>query len=117
MGYPLPLRLTGGERHAITQATALIDGYECEHVLADRGYHADDFVAFILDQHATPVLPSMANRKPPRAVDRWPYRERPWVECFMNKIKHFRRLFSRFEKLATRFLGFLNFVCALIWVR
>jgi transposase len=117
LGYPLRLRLTGGERHDITQATALIDGYECENVLADRGYDADDFVEFILDQHATPVIPSKVNRKIPRAYDRWRYRERHLVECFMNKIKHFRRVFSRFDKLATRYLGFLNFVCALIWLR
>ena len=117
LGNPLRLGLTGGERHDITQATTLIDGYACKYVLADRGYDADDFVEFIIDQQATPVIPSKANRKTPRDYDRWRYRERHLVECFMNKIKHFRRVFSRFDKLATRYLGFLNFVSALIWLR
>lgn len=49
----------------------------------------------------------------------WPsgYRERHLVECFINKFKHFRRLFSRFDKLDRRFLAFLSFVAALIWLR
>ena len=41
-------------------------------------------------------------------------RERHLVECFINKIKHYRRIFSRFEKLDTRYLGFLHFTAALI---
>ena len=44
-------------------------------------------------------------------------RERHLVECFINKIKHYRRIFSRFEKLDTRYLGFLHFTAALIWLR
>ena len=39
------------------------------------------------------------------------------MECFINKIKHYRRIFSRFEKLDTRYLGFLHFTAALIWLR
>src|SRR5271165_1220268 len=50
LGNPLRLRLTGGERHDITQATALLEGYTFEYVLADRGYDADDFIEFILAQ-------------------------------------------------------------------
>ena len=45
------------------------------------------------------------------------YRERHLVECFIGKIKHYRHIFSRFDKLANRYLGFLHFVGALIWLR
>jgi len=45
------------------------------------------------------------------------YKEWPLVECFINKIKHFRRVFSRFEKLGGRYLAFLYFVGTLIWLR
>jgi transposase len=117
LGNPLRLRLTGGERHDITQAQALIDGYACEYVLADRGYDAAAVGAFIVSRQAIPVIPSTASRKIPRTYDRWRYRERHLVECFMNKIKHFRRVFSRFDKLANRYLGVLSLVCALIWLR
>jgi transposase len=63
------------------------------------------------------VIPPRKRRKEPRAYDTWLYRERALVECFINKIKHFRHVFARFDKLATRFLGFLHFVGALIWLR
>lgn len=117
LGNPLRLSLTGGERHDITQARGLLEGYSYSYVLADRGYDADAFIEFILSQAATPVIPPKANRKLPRQYDPWRYRERHLVECFMNKIKHFRRVFSRFDKLAKRYLGFLSFVSALIWLR
>jgi transposase len=117
LGNPLRLRLTRGERHDITQAIPLIDGYTCAYVLADRGYDADAFIEFILSHHAIPVIPPKANRTLPRDFDPWRYHERQLVECFMNKIKHFRRVFSRFDKLAKRYLGFLSFVSSLIWLR
>ncbi|RUM94672.1 MAG: hypothetical protein DSZ28_01995 [Thiothrix sp.] len=43
--------------------------------------------------------------------------ERHLIECFFGKIKHYRRVFSRFEKKAINFLGFLHFVATLIWMR
>ena len=52
-----------------------------------------------------------------RAYDTWLYRERHLVECCINKLKHFRRIFSRFDKLDRSYLGFLHFICALIWLR
>ena len=45
------------------------------------------------------------------------YRERHLIECFINKIKHYRRVFSRFDKLSKNYLGFLSFVSALVWLR
>ena len=117
LGNPLRLSLTGGQRHDITQAIPLLRGLACHYVLGDRGYDADDFITFILSMGAQPVIPPKANRKLPREYDTWRYRERHLVECFMNKIKHYRRIFSRFDKLAKRYLGFLSFVSALIWLR
>ena len=117
LGNPLRLSLTAGQRHDIIQAIPLVRGYRCQYVLADRGYDADAFIAFILINGAQPVIPSKANRTQPRDYDTWRYRERHLVECFMNKIKHYRRIFSRFDKLAKRYLGFLSFVSALIWLR
>ena len=64
-----------------------------------------------------PVIPPRSNRKEPEARDAHIYRERHLVECFVNKIPHYRRVFSKFEKLDTRYLGFLHFTAALIWLR
>ena len=40
-----------------------------------------------------------------------------WFECYINKMKHYRHIFSRFDKLAKMYLGFLHFVGALIWLK
>jgi len=117
LGYPLRFRLTGGERHDITQAHDLLADFVCEYVIADRSYDAHDFIQTILSGGATPVIPPRSNRRQPRDYDEHIYKERHLAECFINKIKQFRRVFSRFDKLDTRFLGFLFFVAVLIWLR
>jgi len=95
----------------------LILGCQGEFVLADKSYDADDFRETILRSGAEPVIPPRSNRKQQHHYDRHLYKERHLVECFINKIKHYRRIFSRFDKLAKRYLGFLSFVGALIWLR
>ena len=117
LGNPLRFILTGGQRHDITQAEELIAGYAGEQVLADKGYDSQEFREHILALGMTPVIPPRSNWKEPAGYDRHLYRERHLVECFINKIKHYRRIFSRFEKLDTRYLGFLHFTAALIWLR
>ena len=109
--------LTAGQRHDITQAEALTNEFESEYVIADRSFDADDFVLFITEKDAIPVIPSRKNRIVPREYDTHLYKERAQVECFIGKIKHYRRIFSRFDKLASRFMGFLSFAAALIWLR
>ena len=117
LGNPLRLTLTGGQRHDITQADTLIAGYESEYVIADKSYDADGFRQAIKGSGAEPVIPPRANRKESYDYDKHLYKERHLVECFINKIKQYRRVFSRFEKLAKRYLGFLSFVSALVWLR
>ena len=117
LGNPLRFLLTGGQRHDITQAEDLIAGYEFERVIADRAYDSDDLLRRIAEQEAEAVIPPRKNRKEQRDYDKHLYKKRHLVECFFNKIKHYRRLFSRFEKLDKRYLDFLSFVGALIWLR
>jgi transposase len=109
--------LTGGERHDITQAEGLTDGYEIQCVIADRSYDSAEFLAKITEKEASSVIPPRRNRKELREYDKHLYKERHLVECFFNKIKHYRRLFSRFEKLDKRHMGFLSLAAALIWLR
>lgn len=61
--------------------------------------------------------PAVKGDKAQRPYDRWLYRERHLIECFINKIKHFQRVFSRLDKLASRYMGFFHFVSSLIWLR
>ena len=117
LGNPLRFRLTGGQEHDVTQAEELINGLDSEYVVADRAYDSNQFIESIIRSGAVPVIPPRSNRKAAHSYDEYLYRERHLVECFIGKIKHFRRIFSRFDKLANRYLGFLHFVGALIWLR
>ena len=117
LGNPLRFELTAGQHHDITEAESLIVGFEAEHVLGDKGYDSAEFLQFIQNLGAVPVIPPRSNLKTLREYDKYLYRERHLVECFINKIKHYRHIFSRFDKLANRYLGFISFVGALIWLR
>lgn len=63
------------------------------------------------------VIPSRSNRMEPYNYDKHLHKKRHMVDCFIGKIKHYRRIFSRFEKLAKWYLGFLSLASALIWLR
>jgi len=117
LGYPLRLVLTPGQRHDIIKAYELIVDLDFDFVIADRSYGAKDFLEAIRASGAEAVIPPKKNAKEPHEYAAWRYRERHLIECFIGKIKHFRRIFSRFDKLARCYLGFLQFVSALIWLR
>lgn len=117
LGYPLAFVLTPGQQHDVTQGAALLADDACDYLIADKSYDAKDFLALIEAQGATPVIPPRKNRLQPQGYDAHLYKERHLVECFINKIKHYRRIFSRFDKLDVRYMGFLSFVSTLIWLR
>ena len=95
----------------------MIEGYAAQVLLADKGYDDAKLIEAAEAKGMQAVIPPRANRKEQRDYDKHLYKERHLVECFINKIKHYRRVFSRFEKMSKNFLGFLSFVSALIWLR
>jgi transposase len=109
--------LTPGQRNDITQAEALLTDFDSQYVIADKGYDSDEFIAFITERESVAVIPPRENRTAPREYDKELYKERHLVECCINKLKQYRRIFSRFEKLASRYLAFLKFAATLIWLR
>lgn len=117
LGYPLRLILTPGQTADITQAEALVTSIPVKVLLADKGYDSQDFVDFLHEEGIEAFIPSRSNAKQPRTYDQVVYKERHLIECFFNKIKHYRRVFSRFDKKALNFLSFLHFVSVLIWTR
>jgi|CXWL01.1.fsa_nt_gi transposase len=119
LGNPLDFILTGGQESDIGQAEALLEltPEGAEALGADKGYDSDKFVAAIQARGMEAVIPPRGNRSEPRECNWWVYKERHLIECFFGKIKHYRRIFSRFEKLARNYMGFLRFASALIWLR
>lgn len=117
LGNALRFILTGGERNDITQAEQLIENLFSDFVLADKGYDANAFIEKLEAQNSVVVIPSKANRKEPRIIDEHLYKERHLIENQIGKLKHFRRVFSRFDKLAKNFLSFIYFASTLVWLR
>ena len=117
LGNPLDFILTAAQVNDITQAPALLQGHQADYVIADKGDDPDAFIALIEQMEAIPVIPACKNRKVARFYDPHIYKERHLVECCINKLKWYRRIFSRYDKLARRFMAFLSFVAALIWLR
>ncbi len=117
LGNAIRFILTGGQRNDITQAEALIDNLFPGYVIADKGYDADHFVLLVRKANAEAVIPSKVNRKIQRAIDTELYKERHLIECCIGKLKHFRRVFSRFDKLAKNYLSFVQFASTIIWLR
>jgi transposase len=117
LGNPLKFILTGGQASDIGQADQLLEGIDADAVLGDKGYDADRFVQTLAARGVIAVIPPRANRNDPRPCDWHVYKERHLIECFFGKIKHYRRVFSRFEKTACHFMGFLHYVATLVWTR
>ncbi len=117
MGNPLRLLLTAGQCHDSPLAAALIEGFEPQALIADKGYDSAALIKAVTARGIEAVIPPKKNRAEARGYDRHLYRERHLIECFIGKIKQYRRVFSRFEKLSKNYLGFLSFVSALIWLR
>lgn len=117
LGNPLDFVLTGGQAADITQAYTLIKGVKATYALMDKAYDADKLIEQLRAQDIIPVIPPKANRKEPREYDKHIYKERHLIECFIGKLKQFRRVFSRFEKWAKNYTNFVRFAAALIWLR
>lgn len=77
------------------------------NVLGDRAYGTNEIRSYITQHNANYVIPPKQNAKVPWYVDWCLYKERLLVECFFNKLKQFRRVASRYDKLATSFLAFV----------
>jgi transposase len=108
------LHLTAGQRHDIIKAHDLTVNLEFEHLIADHSFGAKAFVEALIARGIQPLIPPNQNAKHPREYVAWRYRERHLIECFIGKVKHFRRRFSHFDKPARRYVDFLHLVSSLI---
>lgn len=117
LGNPIKFLLTGGNRNDITQAAELLKEQHDTVVLADKGYDSQELIDTLHKQGCCPVIPSRKNAKCPREIDKELYKERFMIEAFFSKLKHFRRIFPRFDKTTSAFSGFLHLAGAIIWMR
>lgn len=85
-------------------------------VLADKAFDAASLLEVIHELGAKAVIPPRANRKVSRDYDVHHYRSRNLIERFFARIKQFRRIATRYDKLAVRFEAFISITAAFIWL-
>jgi transposase len=117
-GLPVRLALTPGQASDKATAPALLDGLpSAPMVIADRGYDWQHLVDLVSQRGGQAHIPTQRDRKIQRSVDRALYRQRNLVERFFCKLKHFRRVATRYDKLARNFLAAIALASARLWMR
>ena len=109
--------LTAGQVHESTQASGLIEGLTLISLIADKGYDNDRFRAQLAEAEVDVVIPPLGSRAVEIAYDKNAYALRNLIECFINKIKHYRRVATRYEKTSRNFLSMICLASAMIWLR
>jgi len=108
--------LTEGQAHDITQARELLEGIDPQAVIADKAFDADHLRQHIAQRGAKAVIPPRSNRNAPASYDKHQYKHRNLIERYFCRIKHFRRIATRYDKLAQRFASFIALVGAFVWL-
>ena len=117
LGQLVSCILTGGQVHDVTQAAALLQDLSPDAVLADKAYDADALLHCIEAVNAKAVIPPKSNRKVQRSFDRSQYRNRNVIERFFAQLKQFRRVATRYDKLASRFESFVIIAASALWLK
>ncbi len=94
----------------------MLGPYKPGAVIADKGYDCDALLTFIHSKGAEAVIPSRRNRKEKRQIDDNLYKDRNKIERFFNRMKHFRRIATRYEKTARNYLAFVHLAALMTWL-
>jgi transposase len=114
IGRPLRLVLTPGNTSDIRGADLLVsDAARMKRMIADRGYDANRLRATLRDHNTIPVIPGRRNRKRPIQYDERRYKDRWRVEAMFCRFKDFRRVATRYDKLARNFLSAVHLAAAI----
>jgi transposase len=115
---PVRILLTAGQASDMTAVPMLLAGLPTPvTVVADRGYDSNAVIELIRRSGAEPNIPSTSQRRLRRSVDPAIYRQRNLVERFFCKLKQFRRVATRFDKLARNFLAATLLASTRLWLR
>ena len=117
-GLPLRIVLSAGQASDKAAVAELIDGLPpAQALVADRGYDAQAVIELVRLRGGCAHIPTQKDRKLQRSVDPAIYRQRNLVERFFCKLKHFRRIATRFDKLARNFLAAVLLASTRLWLR
>ena len=118
-GNPIDFEITGGEVHDSKIANQLIEKVGvAENFIADKGYDSDSIRDQARASGMNPVIPRKSNSKRPNPeFDSYLYKLRHLVENLFARLKHFRSIATRFEKLARNFKAMLYLACSFIYLK
>ncbi len=116
LGRPLRFVITAGQVNDCTQAKRLLESVATEYVIADKGYDSELVLEKVEELGAVAVIPPKSNRKVQREYDRKLYKERNLIERTFNKLKHCRRLATRYDRKALYFGSFVYLAASLLWL-
>ena len=118
LGNPVAFLLSPGNDNDSTHAIQLMNKIDIagSNLLGDKAYGTKEIRAYINEHRATVVIPPKSNAKDPWKVDYCLYKERHLVECFFQRIKWFRRVATRYDKLDPSFLAFVYMAAIMIWL-
>ena len=117
LGNPTAFHLTPGQKHDLEGADILLPGISAEAILADKAYDADERVLETLkDQDQQAIIPSKKNRIEARKYDKEIYKARHLIENFFAKLKQYRAIATRYDKLANVFLGAIYMASSVVWL-
>ena len=114
LGNPVELMLTPGQAHDLTCAEPLIEAADPGALIGDKAFDVDPLIDALIERGITPVIPPKASRKTKRACDFALYCERNLIERFFNKLKQFRAIATRYDKLARNFLAGVQLASTII---
>ena len=117
-GLPIHFKITGGEVHDSKMAPELIvDLPAADFVIADKGYDCESTRDLIASRNATPVIPRKKNSKQGKKdIDWCLYKYRHLVENIFARLKHFRSIATRYDKLKRNFEGMIALACGFLWL-
>lgn len=109
LGNPLYFQLSAGNVNDSSMAVEVLSHVNImdSTILADKAYGTNEILDYIQLQDADYAIPPKSNTRIPWRCDWWLYKERHLVERFFQKLKNFRRVATRYDKLATSFLAFI----------
>ena len=118
-GNPIDFEITEGQIHDIMMATELIERTpQSDYTLADKGYDGEYFRWVIKECNSIPVIPRKSNSKIGNDdLYKFIYKQRHQVENVFARLKHFRSIATRYDKLKRNFEGMLSLACAYIWLK
>jgi transposase len=127
-GKPINFVLTGGERHEVVAFPEMVKGgkvkrqrrgrpkHRSRYLVGDKAYSSQEIRQQLRRSGTTPIIPKRSNEKRRGRFNRGLYRERNRVERLINRLKHYRRIATRYEKYAINYLAMLMIGAIRLWL-